>query len=129
MGMSVLCFADCGKRAMESNTLCFACSTANTKREIASFRLFREEWIEELEIKRALCVDGGWYPWTPQSCRAWFLKQWPDYTPKKEFEQIIYELQTELGLVPTVPLHRNLCPCTTEQGKAVNAKFEELAHC
>lgn len=94
--------------------------------ENESGRRYRMKWIEDLLIKVALCGEDGWFPGTPQSCRDWFSR-WPEYTPKKEYEQKIYELQKELGIEPSVPRHVNLCPCTLEQGKAVNSKFEEVS--
>jgi hypothetical protein len=112
---------------MPSNTLCVECAGVVRQDERASMKGYAANWIAELQLKRLLCTDGGWYPWTPRECREWFVSSWPNYTPQKGLEQIIYELQLELGMVPTVPRHVNLCPCTTEQGKAVNAKFEELA--
>jgi hypothetical protein len=125
----VKCFANCGQHAIRSNTLCAECSRKNRKNEIESSRHFRENWIAELELKRTLCLDKGWYPWTPKECRDWFTVEmgWPEYTPKKEYENKIRRLQIELGIEPTVEHHANLCPCPTEgQGKSINAKFEEL---
>lgn len=121
------CFADCGRQSMTPTiTLCLECSQKNSKREEGKWRIFRENWILELEMYKALCFRDGWQPWTPVEVKEKYLKMWPNYTPQKGYEQKIYELQKELGITPTVPHHVNLCPCTTAQGKEINEMFEAI---
>jgi hypothetical protein len=121
------CFVNCGRPALPSNTLCLECSKVNQTKEIQSGITFRARWIFELTLKIALCGGDGWPFWVSKECREWFNVRWPEYTPRKGYEQDIYALQKELGIIPTVPRWINLCPCTLEMGKDVNAKFEELA--
>jgi hypothetical protein len=121
------CCACNDRKSMVGQTLCLECCTANRKHELESGKAFRRQWILELEVECTLCCDDGWYPWTSQECRDWLLKMWPEYTPRKEHEQKIGELQVELGIPTTYTRWTNLCPCTPEQGKAVNAKFEQLS--
>lgn len=121
------CFANCGRDSVsKTTTLCVECSFANGKRWAESRDNNAKETIAECQIKIALCDEAGWFPWTPQEARDWFLSQWPEYSPKKEYEQHIYSIQRDMQWPITVPRHINICPCTLAQGKIVNAKFEKL---
>jgi hypothetical protein len=101
--------------------------SAITRHEQCSRLLYYSSWILELKAKISLCAEDGWFPWVSQECRKWFTDMWPKYTQRIEYEQKIYELQRDAGLVITVPRHMHICPTTLDQGRVINAKFEQLA--
>lgn len=121
------CFRCENAEAMKSNTLCVECSSKLYSRENMNRKSVRINRIRDLRDKIALCTASGWEPRHACCSQSWPFSMWPKYTPLKGYEQEIHELQRELGVVPDVPYHFNLCPLTQQQGKMVNALFEKVA--
>lgn len=107
----------CSKIKPMSIAVCFDCfkviACKDAERQVAN----RLERIRELQEKITNCDASGWPVDTKKACKIFFTTLWPNYTPKKDYEREIHNIQKWLKIPTTYPTYFNLCPLgTTHSG-------------